>query len=101
MYPRRPLIDIYPVGVLADLIRLGRAIRSRQPQLIRWALGKCWYEVRYLAQKVRYRQWRELKNAFNGYLAEHRTRGYRCGHGWTRRRALRDLYRHLAEYERE
>lgn len=97
---RRPLIDIYPVGVLDRLLRLGRAIRTRNPELIRWALGQCGWEARYIVGRARERNWRAVRNAFNGYLAEHRTRGARCGHGWTRRRALRDLYRHLADYER-
>ncbi len=100
MHTRRPLIDVYPVGVLAELLRLGRALRSRQPQLARWAMGKLWWEFGYIAHNIRTRNWRAARNAFKGYLAEHRTRGHRCGHGWTRRRALRDLYRHLRESER-
>ncbi|MFG3710858.1 hypothetical protein [Micromonospora sp. NPDC047730] len=96
MHARRPLIDIYPVGVLACLLGLGRALRARHRDAIYAAYSNCRREVRYVVRSVRARNWRVAKNSFNGYLAEHRFRGTRCGHGWTRRRALRDLRRHLA-----
>lgn len=92
-----PLIDVYPVGVLAELLRLGRALRSRRWEAIRWALGRLGSEAGHIARRARARRWREVKNSFNGYLAEHRTLGTRCGSGWTKRRALTDLYGHLAE----
>lgn len=94
-----PLVDVYAVGVLADLLGLGRSLRARHPKAIRHALRTLRSTGRYLIRQARRRNWRAVKNAFNGYLAEHRTLGSRCGHGWTRRRALRGLYRHLAGME--
>jgi hypothetical protein len=38
---------------------------------------------------------RAIRNACGGWHAEHAYAGTRCGTGWTRRRALRDLRRHL------
>lgn len=92
-------IDIYPVGVLARLLRIRRAIASRRPELIRWALGGLLTELRYVAGRIRRSRWRDAKNAFNGYLAEprHWPDGLRrCGTGWTRKRALRSLCRRAA-----
>ncbi|HEY9411094.1 MAG TPA: hypothetical protein VIP77_16055 [Jiangellaceae bacterium] len=85
-------VDIYAVGLLADLRRF---VHSPEP------LGARWRRLRFdLRQSVlvraRHRQWRALKSYFNGYLAEHESRGTRCGHGWTRGRAYNDLMRHLA-----
>jgi hypothetical protein len=62
--------------------------------------GHPWHRFwRNLAQstwgRAKRREWRALKNYFNGYLAEHPTAGTRCGHGWTKARALRDLDQHL------
>lgn len=89
-------IDVYPVGVLAVLLGLGRSIRARHPKAIRASLVRIRGEVRYLRRQAKAGDWRAVRNAFNGYLAEHPTRGTRCGHAWTKRRALRDLHRHLA-----
>jgi hypothetical protein len=55
---------------------------------------------RYLVRQARARNWRAVKNSFNGYLAEltysteltQRT----CGHGWTKHRAARRLGEYLA-----
>lgn len=89
-------IDIYPVGVLEVLLKLGRSIRSRHPQATKAALIHVRYQARYLRRQAKDGDWRAVRNSFNGYLAEHPARGTRCGHGWTRRRALRDLHGHLA-----
>lgn len=75
-------VDIYPVGLLRD-------IRNRSVR----------HGLRYLGWRIRARDWRTAKNYFNGYLAEPTpfpTGLNRCGSGWTRRRALRDLNRRMA-----
>lgn len=46
-------------------------------------------------ERIKARKWRQAKNYFNGYLAEHSELGMRAGTGWTRGRAYRDLARHL------
>ncbi|MGC5033058.1 hypothetical protein [Micromonospora sp. DT229] len=90
-------VDIYPVGVLACLLRVRRAIATRRPDLIRWALIDLRVTARTLAWRIRKGDWRAVKSAFNGYLAEpnpfpdHMSR---CGSGWTKRRAMRSLRRH-------
>ncbi|XTP37124.1 hypothetical protein ACORG1_13280 [Mycobacterium sp. TJFP1] len=78
-----PQITVYPVGLFSDLKR--RRLRSG---------------LRYLKHQALRGNWNAIGNYFNGYLAEvqfssmHHTR---CGHGWTRRRALSDLGRHLGK----
>lgn len=103
------IVDVYPVGVLANLLRAWRYLTARKfPATLqvswRWRLGRAWTELRYARQSVgrhiRARNWRALKNTFNGYLAEplefppgdYRRR---CGSGWIKGRALRSLRRHL------
>ncbi len=77
-------IEVYPVGVLMDL-------KHRKIQR----------SIRYLHYQFKARNWRAIKSSFNGYLAEWHyppeMRHSRCGHGWTKRRALRDLGRHIVE----
>ncbi|QES25820.1 hypothetical protein DEJ47_04570 [Streptomyces venezuelae] len=86
-------ITIYPVGLLADLSRfVHEADRTVARRHLRASLHREW-------ERIKARKWREAKNYFNGYLAEHDTLGTRCGTGWTRGRALRDLARHLIELE--
>ncbi|KXK63377.1 hypothetical protein AWW66_03425 [Micromonospora rosaria] len=87
-------IDIYPVGVLADLLMLRRA---RRYGALGWALRRLAQTLRYVARRARAGQWREVKGAFNGYLAEPTpfpAHLRRCGSGWTKRRAMRSLHRH-------
>lgn len=83
MRDNEPQITVYPVGLFSDLKR--RRIRSG---------------LRYLRRQAEAGNWRAVGNYFNGYLAEVQyssMRHFRCGHGWTRRRALSDLGRHLGE----
>lgn len=87
-------ISVYPVGLLHDLKRARMAWRHEG---LRSAVWRIRMASRYLRIYVRNRNWRAVRNYFNGHLAEHSTLGRRCGHGWTKRRALADLYRHLAE----
>ncbi len=87
-------VAIYPVGVLADLLALRRA---RHHGLLRWALRRLLGTLRRVAGQARARNWRAVKNAFNGYLAEPTPfpeHMRRCGSGWTKRRAMRSLRRH-------
>lgn len=89
-------IDVYPVGVLAGLLWARRAARRG---LWRVAWDHLRSELRYVVQQAQARRWRAVRNALNGYLAEPipAPEGLRrCGHGWTRRRAMRSLRRELA-----
>lgn len=86
------MIDVYPVGWLAALRFAWRAARSGRAAPAYRRLRQQW---RYTRRCIRLRKWRAVRNSLNGYLAEHEL-GRRCGHGWTRRRAVRDLRRHLA-----
>jgi hypothetical protein len=79
-------ISTYPVGLLAD-------IKHRK---IRYGLRH------YLLGQIKRRNWRAVRNYFNGYLAEWNyppegMRHYRCGKGWTKRAALSDLGRHIVD----
>lgn len=84
-------IDVYPVGVLATLFIAYRNFRRGcRTDAYRNLRSQC----RRLARATRRRDWRSFRNSFNGYLAEpydwpEGLKG--CGHGWTKRRALRSL----------
>jgi hypothetical protein len=90
-------VDVYAVGVLSALQRAYRSCRAG-----RWSAGRAELRssVRYLGYQARRGEWRAVRQSFNGYLAEpaefppgdYRRR---CGSGWTKRRALRSLDRHL------
>lgn len=85
-------IDIYPVGVLADLQKF---IHMPDRRAARYALRRA-FRIPFLCAKGR--DWRAFRNCFNGYLAEPRklpTGLARCGSGWTRGRAYRSLQRHM------
>lgn len=79
-----PTISIYPVGVL-DAVKHPRRIRG---------------ELRSLGRQLKARNWRAIRQSFNGYLAEvnypGELRHTRCGRGWTRRAAASSLGRRLA-----
>ncbi|GAA2681812.1 hypothetical protein [Actinoplanes palleronii] len=94
------IVDVYPVGLLADLLMLRRALRLRHRHGIPWALRRLIARARRLCSWGHEGNWGAVKNSFNGYLAEpyefppgnYRRR---CGTGWTRGRALRSLRRQL------
>lgn len=88
-------ISIYPVGLLHDWQQFVHAIDRKAAR--RSFLGS----LRREWERVKARKWRAAKNYFNGYLAEHAHAGTRCGTGWTRGRAYRDLARHLNSDPRE
>lgn len=78
-------ISIYPVGVLAA-----------------WKHRRLRHEYSYLKAQVKRHRWRAVRSSFNGYLAEwdfppEGVKHYRCGRGWTKRAALNDLGKHLAQ----
>jgi hypothetical protein len=79
------IVTIYPVGLWLE----ARETRRRK----RWC-----FHFKSMWRQIKRREWRNVKNSFNGYLAEpdifpHGL--HRCGSGWTRRRALRDLQRRV------
>lgn len=79
-------IEIYPVGLWHDIKR----------RTVKYGLGS------YLAGQIRRKNWRAVRNYFNGYLAEWHyppedMRHTRCGRGWTKRLALRSLGIHIAK----
>lgn len=86
-------VDIYPVGVLDDLLTACRWARAGHP---REALAKLRYCTHRLIELARARHWRSLRQSLNGYLAEPTEwpEGLKsCGSGWTKKRALRSLRR--------
>jgi hypothetical protein len=84
------VIDIYSVGLLRDLHKF-RGVWKHVP-------SERWSVARGLIRSFR-THWRQ-GSYWNGYLAEppnHDGPSWtRCGHGWTRRRALADLAAHQA-----
>lgn len=85
-------VEIYSVGLLHEL-----AFFVHSPDRAH-ARRKLRGSLRYVTGRAKARDWRAVKNYFNGYLAEprHDMPGFtRCGTGWTRGRAYRDLVRHL------
>lgn len=82
-------IDVYPVGLLADL---------------RFLYGAARHAPRHTGQALRKltNNWRSgwrRRSYWTGYLAEPKVDNAwaRAGHGWTKKRAARDLDRHLAD----
>lgn len=78
-------IEAYPVGLLRDIKRKSLSYGLK----------------RYLWVQVRRRNWRAVRNYFNGYLAEWHyppegMRHHKCGRGWTKRAAIRRLGVHIA-----
>lgn len=105
-------IDVYPVGILANARRAWRYLTlpdltlparrfpaaTRPPVTWQWRVNRAQSEVcatwRTIRRHIRQQQWHELRQHFNGYLAEPDpwpTGLTRCGRGWTRRRALLSL----------
>ena len=70
--PLRQQVDVYAVGWLQAWQR--RRLRAE------------WRHVTYWARR---RNWRAIRNTFNGYLAEHEHGGHNAGRGWTKRQAIR------------
>lgn len=64
--------DTYPVGWLAA-----------------WKRKRLRQEWRYTVRQAKARNWRAIRNTFNGYLSEHDGHPHNCGRGWTKRAASR------------
>lgn len=91
-------VDVYTVGVLSDMRLAYRATRRGKYEL---AVSFLEHSRKSVRRNIKARNWRALGNEFNGYLAEvnyppEGLRHSRCGHGWTRRRAVRRLGQYLA-----
>jgi len=87
-------VDVYPVGWLSAIQRSARGVRLG----IRRPLAPIRQELRYTVRQARRGDWRAVKNAFNGYLAEPTILPinlHRIGSGWTRKRALSSLAREI------
>lgn len=92
--PRVGPVEVYPVGLFSDARHLVMSVLHPRPTTIpsRWKVAA--HLLRRMAKSSRRGSW------WNGYLAEPldaHLPWYRCGHGWTRRRALRSLDRHLTD----
>jgi len=64
--------SLYPVGWL-------EAVKHRKVRR----------EWRYMVRQIKARNWRAVRNTFNGYLCEHDGHPHNCGRGWTKRAAVR------------
>lgn len=99
-----PKIDVYPVGWLKAILGVWRAYTRHLPAdarrpIRRHALRALRGQLSNTVRHARNRRWRELKNEFNGYLAEPTPLPAglrRCGSGWTKRRAVRRLDRMMS-----
>lgn len=101
-----PDVDVYPVGALAHLLAGWRCLTIptkdwSEPVTLSWRVSRVLAELgsirRTAVRQIKARKWRDLKNTFNGYLAEpydFPARMTRCGSGWTRAGAMRSLRRH-------
>lgn len=93
------LVEVYPVGVLQCLHVVRGAITAKGLTLAqrRGSIQHEWRrEVGYLRRQIAARNWRAVRNSFNGYLAEPYEFPpglHRCGRGWTQRAAVRSLLR--------
>ena len=92
---------IYPVGALRQLTHIKRALnpKAQVPIALKgWRRNTITYAIRTIwADKGRRSSW-------NGYLAEPTNDSIywtRCGHGWTKRRAMSSLVRHVGEVQRD
>ena len=71
-------VIVYPVGLFSD-----------------WKRKRVRHGMKRVFSNLSRAELRNVKNYFNGYLAEHEFKGTRCGTGWTKRRAMKDLIHHL------
>ena len=86
MSDRESYIEVYPVGFFSDIKR----------KRLKYGLKH------YLLGQVKRRNWRAVKNYFNGFLAEwhyppEQSRHTTCGTGWTKKRALHRYGVHIAK----
>jgi hypothetical protein len=92
-------VDVYPVGVLSDIQAAWRALTVLHRPNVAWYYLR--NARRHVWRHVRNHEWRDLRQTFNGYLAEPSPWPSpalrRCGRGWTRKRALRNLNRRIRQ----
>lgn len=80
--------EVYAIGLLSDLTQfIHNPDRPDARRRLRAALKR-------LGGDLRARRWHTVRQYFHGYHAEHPW-SPRCGKGWTRGRAFRDMLRHL------
>lgn len=88
--------DIYPVGWLRTLLFCKRlSVNSKRRPLKRVKLIKIALRARWIFMEycIKEKKWHDLKNCFNGYLAEHRGCRHNAGHAWSQKRALAQVER--------
>lgn len=87
--------DIYAVGVLHSLRRY-RASGDRR---------RLWRDLGIVRRELRRRDWHNLRQSFNGWLAEpvdYPDGQWRyCGRGWTRKAAVRNFWRRNDRWQRQ
>lgn len=104
-------IQTYPVGLLQVLLVIRKAFiysiqfkpEAKQMRVFAFRKFCCW--VSYIRKLIRDGKWNSVANSFNGYLAEwdyppidpRYVQPQKCGHGWTRKRALRRLGKYVVE----
>ena len=68
-------VDVYPVGILRSMIDSRNELRawSRHAVAVGPVHGYLRLTLRLMRSQVQQRKWHDLKNNFNGYLAEPRT----------------------------
>lgn len=90
-------VDVYAVGIIGDLRQFALGLKAVSLGLVSWRQARPFRSLRHVvadpARYVRTRKWRELRNYFNGYLAEHHDGNSNAGRGWTKRAARRRLRR--------
>lgn len=94
------MVDVYPVGILRSMIDSRNNLRAWfwHAAATRPVPGYLRLTLRLMRSQIEQRKWHDLRNNFNGFLAEPLTWPaggtlHRCGSGWTRKRAIRDLER--------
>jgi hypothetical protein len=99
-------VNVYPVGALAYLLRIKAALSPTPSRLMATLIREGHAPADWRRQHVASalylirRHWRR-RSTWNGYLAEPTVDilWTRCGHGWTKGRALRSLKRHVGEVQ--
>lgn len=105
---RAARVDVHAMGVLSDLQVIGRSLDPTWPARYRGPVSlpqvaRGWRRRAFRWGFQRLRSSVRRRNAWHGYHAEPYVMPpgvKRIGTGWTRRRALRSLNRHIAEANR-
>lgn len=91
-------VDVYRVGLWYDAWFLWRRLTLRLPRRLGPYDVGAWRTFfhglrRDCIEQAAARNWRAVRNYFNGWLAEHPDGRSSAGRGWTQRAALRRLRR--------